>query len=200
MADKIKKSSISTNVYVGLAVRYSSIWVPVLIVAIFVGVLIWPAISKVSSLSQNIAQKQNDITTADRSTANVKKMKEDLEKFKEKVAEFENKLPKRMKTTLIIETLQEITQKSRLKFSSLEPLPIKKYKIEETNDVFVELPVKVRLNCGYYDLIEFIKRIETANQLMKITDLSIKDDPSLDWEHIVEFSISAYSKGDTDDQ
>ena len=79
MADKIKKSSMATNMYVGLAIRYSPIWVPALVVMIFVGVLIWPAVSKVSSLSRGIVQQQNWITTADRSNADVKKMKEELE-------------------------------------------------------------------------------------------------------------------------
>ena len=106
----------------------------------------------------------------------------------------EKKLPQRIKTTLTIETLKGITEKAKLKFSSIEPAAVNKYIIKETNDVFVELPIRIRIRCGYYDLVDFIKKIETANQLMKISDLSIKDDASNDWEHSVDFLVSSFSR------
>jgi Tfp pilus assembly protein PilO len=115
------------------------------------------------------------------------------------VSEFDKRLPTRLKTTLIIETLQEITKQAKLKFSSLEPAPIKKHELKETKDVFVELPVKIKLKCSYYDLVDFLEKIETAKQLMKVADLSIRDDPTNDWEHSIEFSISAFSRGESGD-
>ncbi len=197
MATKQKKGNDQIDLLIARAIQYSPFWAPALITVVLIAAMVWPAYSKFSVLCAKITEKENTLTTVARSTADLVRMTSELETFRKKVVEFESKLPSRMKTTLIIETLQEITKKSKLKFSSLEPLPIKKYTIEGTKDVFVELPVKVKLNCGYYDLIDFLKKIETANQLMKIADLNIRDDPSLDWEHIVEFSISAFSKGDS---
>ena len=199
MAETIKKTEDLFKSYLERIIHYSPTWLPGMMLFGFIIVFGWPASVKLISLSNRIVENQGYITLADRSNADVLTMKQDLEGFKQKVAEFENKLPKRLKTTLIIETLQEITRKSKLQFSSLEPLPIKKYELKETGDVFVELPVKVKLNCSYYDLIEFIKQIETAAQLMKITDLTIKDDPNFEWKHVIEFSISAFSKGESDD-
>lgn len=196
MATKPKKGNTQTDFLIARAIQFSPIWAPILVIIICIAFIIWPALTKFSTLSAKIIETENTLTTVARSTADLAKMSSELEILRQKATEFENRLPSRMKTTLIIETLQEITKKSKLKFSSLEPVPIKKYTIEGTKDVFVELPVKVKLNCGYYDLIDFIKKIETANQLMKIADLTIRDDPTQDWEHTVEFSISAFSKGD----
>ena len=170
MAIKIRKIEPPRNIYISLAIKHSPLWAPFLVAILFIAFIIWPAASKVSTLSRKITQYKNDITAATASNASVAKMTEELANFKKTAAEFENRLPKRMKTTLIIETLQEITKKSKLQFALLEPLPIKKYILEETQDVFVELPVKVKLNCGYYDLVDFVKKIEAADQLMKIAD------------------------------
>ena len=62
---------------------------------------------------------------------------------------------------------------------------------------FVELPVQVKLRCGYYDLVDFLKKIEQADQLMKISNIQVKNNPSHNWEHTVEFAISAFSRGES---
>lgn len=193
------KVKTQTDVYLELAKRHSPIWVPIAMVLFFILLVAWPSSRKLSDLNIKIGEKENIITTVKRSDIDVKKTKEELEAYKVKVVEFEKRLPTRLKTTLLIETLEEITKQSKLKFSSLEPSPIKKYELKETNDVFVELPVKIRLKCGYYELVDFLKKIETAKQLMKVADLSIRDDPAQDFEHNIEFSISAFSRGGVGD-
>ncbi len=196
MPEKNKKPDDLLKHYAETFIRYSPLWIPAFILFLFFVSYGFSATLQFISLSRNIAQNHQYLSLTERSNADVAKIREDLEVFRRKVDEFESKLPTRIKTTLIIETLQEITRKSKLQFSSLEPLPIIRHQLKETGDVFVELPVKIKLNCSYYDLVEFIKRIETADQLMKITNLNIKDDPNFDWKHNIEFSVSAFSKGD----
>lgn len=195
--DKINKDLMEQmQAVVSLAIRYAALWIPGLIFFLFLSLFAVPSIVKWAGLNKDIVAKKNSQVMAERNKIDIARMKNDLEKFKKKVEEFEKRLPRQIQTNLIIETLQQITEKSGVKFSSLEPVPIKKYTLTETNDVFVELPVRVKLNCSYYDLIDFLKKIETADQLMKIGDITIKDDPGSDWEHAIEFSISAFSKGD----
>ena len=197
MAIKPKSRNINSNIYIAMGIRYLPIWFPAFLVVVFVAFLGWPLSLKLISLSQEILRKQNEITTVSRSKADVVKTKEDLVVFRKKVAEFENKLPTRLKNTLLTETLQEITSRSKVKFDALEPQSVKRFSLEATKDVFVELPVKVKLNCGYYEMVDFIQKIETANQFMKITDLRIKKNPAAEWEHAIELTISAYSKEDS---
>ena len=199
MATKTKPPIPPVSHYLNQMIVHSSIWIPVLAALLSISLLIWPKISKYFSLSKEFEDKKSSISLVSRSNTDLDKVKKDFDKVRDKAKNLENRLPSRMKTTLIIETLQEITKQSKLKFTSLEPAPIKKYTLEETNETFVELPVRVRLNCGYWDLIDFLKKIESAGQLMKITDLNVKDDPSSNWEHSIDFSISAYSKGGTGD-
>ncbi len=194
MAQKPKDPTFKMDAYVALAVRYLPLWLPVLLLIVFISAVGWPLSLKLISLSQGIIRKQNEITTAVRNKSDTAKMNDDLAIFRKKVDEFENKLPTRVKNTLLTETLQEITSRSKVKFNALEPQSVKRYEIEETNDAFVELPVKVKLNCSYFDMVDFIQKIETASQFMKITDLRIKNDPSDEWDHAIEMTISAYSK------
>ena len=195
----VKKTTPALSPYVALAIHHSPVAGPVVMVLLFVILIMWPFSKKISEISTGIQEKENIITTVKRSSVDIQKTKKELAEFKIKVAEFEKRLPTRIKTSLIIETLQEITQKSKLKFSSLEPAPVKKYELKETKDMFIELPVRIRLKCGYYDLIDFLEKIEAAKQLMKVSELSIRSDPSQSWDHNIEFLISAYSRGDSVD-
>lgn len=196
MATKIiPKKTAPPNIYINLAVKHAPVLAPAVTALLMVSFLVWPAFSRLGRVSREISDKETAIITAVRSNADLEKMQKDLDVFKTKVVEFENRLPKRLKTTLTIETLQEITKQSKLKFNSLEPAAMKRYVLEETKDVFVELPVRVRLNCGYWDLVDFLKKIEGAKQLMKITDLIIRKDSASEWDQQIEFTISAYSKG-----
>ena len=195
-AQRAKKSSTKFDKYVNFVKLHATFFIPGAIAIFMILVLLIPSLFKLMAMSSSIKQKENRVVTVIRSNEDLARKKTELENFKIKVKEFENRLPERTKTTLIIETLQEVTKKSKLKFSSLDPAPIKKHVLKETDDVFVELPVRMKIVCGYFDLIDFLKKIETANQLMKITNLSIKDDSSQGWEHSIELSISAFSRGD----
>lgn len=195
----IKKAPSTKEIYREFAIRHSPIVGPAAVALFCLIFFVGPAAGKSFKLSRSIALKKSDIATAIRSNADVKETQENLVVFRKKVEEFEKRLPKRRKTSLIIETMQQITEKAKLKFSSLDPLPLKEYELKDTNDVFIELPIKVTLKCGYYDMADFLQKIEAAPQLMKITNFNMKDDPSSDWEHSIEFVISAYSKGEPND-
>src|SRR3989338_959432 len=101
MEIKKKKSNIPTELYINLAIRYSPIWVPCAVVVLFLSFLLVPFISKASKLSRQIEEKSNFITMAERSNKDIAQMTKDLVILRKKVVEFENRLPQRMKTTLI---------------------------------------------------------------------------------------------------
>ncbi|MFH1360312.1 MAG: type 4a pilus biogenesis protein PilO [Candidatus Omnitrophota bacterium] len=203
MVRKVKKTTpkikIDTRLYTALCIRYAPLFVPILILLISLLGYVKPSVGKIRRYNKEIDEKRRIITIVNRSEFDVKRMREELENFKIKAADFEKRLPLRPKTRLTIETLREITKRTQLKFTSLKPASIQKHELKETGDVFVELPVRAKLRCGYDDLIDFFKKIEQAEQFMKITDLSIKNDPSSEWQHPVEFTISAYSKGENEE-
>lgn len=199
MIKRPQKASEPSDIVINLAVKYSPLWLPGLAFVILTMLFVWPSLRTLLKLSHDIQEKENIVINVTRNSANFSKTKTQIRDLLKKATELEGKLPTRTNTNLIFDTLQEITKRSKLKFSSLDPLPIKKHTLEQTNDLFVELPVRIRLNCGYYDLIDFLGKIETADQLMKITDLSIKDDPNQEWDHAVELSISAFSREKAND-
>ncbi|HOW35910.1 MAG TPA: type 4a pilus biogenesis protein PilO [Candidatus Omnitrophota bacterium] len=199
MIKRPQKASEPTDVFINLAVKYSPLWLPGVLFVALTMFFIWPSFRTLLTLSRDIQEKENIVTSVTRNSADFSRTKAQIRDLLKKATELEGKMPTRTNTNLIFDTLQEITKRSKLKFSSLDPLPIKKHTLEQTNDLFIELPVRVRLNCGYYDLIDFLGKIETADQLMKITDLSIKDDPGQEWDHAIELSISAFSREKAND-
>lgn len=202
MVTKAKKAAFKledVKPYLAKPIRYSPIWAPIVLCLLFILFLGWPVLQKISKFNREIQEKQNSMSMVDRSSFDIQKTKTELEQFKLKVEEFEKRLPTRLKDKLILETLQEITRQLVLKVPSLKQDPFKKYTLEETKDVFVESPFTLRLKCGYYELIDFLEKIEKADQLMKVTNLTVRAESGSDWEHAVEFSISAFSKGESNE-
>ena len=93
----------------------------------------------------------------------------------------------------MFETLKEVTEESQIKFVSIEPQKTKKIELEGSENIYLELPIKIKLHCGYYELIDFLYQVEHSERLMKVTDLSISSDSKDYWEHGVEIFISTYA-------
>ncbi len=180
--------------YLGLGVRYSYLWIPVLAVLFFYSGVVRPKLDEVKKINRTINEKTTMVNTVTAGKARVEKIRQELVEFKFRVDEFEGRLPERLTSNLILETLQELTKRTDLQFSSLEPSKEIRHVLEKTRDVFIELPVRITLKSDYYDLIQFLKNIETAKQFMKITDLSIKNNPVNEWEHAVQFSVRTFSR------
>jgi Tfp pilus assembly protein PilO len=147
------------------------------------------------SLSKEIEDKRNALTIAEKGSANLDETKKENDELEKKSAELEKKFPRLVETTLLIDTLKDITEESKLKFASIEPLPQIDHELKGQKDFYMELPIKVRLNCNFEDAIKFIQKIESSSRLMKIREFSIKSNPQDVWEHNVVVIISTFSIG-----
>lgn len=157
--------------------------------------LILPQGAKLFSLSQEIENKRSALTIAEKGSANLKETKKEIEELGKKALELEKVFPRQIETTLLIDTLKDITEESKLKFVSIEPLTQINHELKDQKDYYMELPIKVRLNCNFDELVRFIQKIENSMRLMKIREFSIKSNAQDIWDHNVEVTISTFSVG-----
>ncbi len=156
-------------------------------------VLILPQGGKVFSLSKELGEKRSALIQAERGLKNFEGTKKEIVELEKKIAEMEKRLPKQIEATLLIDTLKDITEEAKLKFSSIEPMAQKDYELKGQEEFYVELPIRVKLKCNYMDLLKFIQKIEHSSRLMKIRELAIKNNLADIWEHNVELIISTYA-------
>lgn len=152
-------------------------------------------ISKAFSLMQQLAGKKNNMVLVERSSQNLNEIKKEIATTEEKISQLEKRLPKQIETTLLIDTLKDITQEARLKFSSIEPAGERQFELEGQDEFYLELPIKVKLRCSFFDLIAFVQKIENSSRLMKISELAIRNNPQDIWEHNVDLAISTFAMG-----
>ena len=175
--------------------RFLPIIITSFIIIFLIFFLILPQVTRMFSLSREIGERRNALVIAEKGSANLKETKKENDELEKKAIELEKKFPRLVETTLLIDTLKDITEESKLKFASIEPLPQIDHELKGQNDFYMELPIKVRLNCNFEEAMKFIHKIENSSRLMKIREFSIKSNPQDIWEHNVEVIISTFSIG-----
>lgn len=176
-----------------------SLFAPLIIVGailiVIVSSIFLPASKKLAKLGSDITAKKNLLLSVEKTARDIEKIKSELAALKEKSSAYEKQLPSEIRASLLIETLKDITEQAQLQFVSIEPQTIKKINLSGSGALFLDLPIKIKLKCGFYELIRFLTQIEKSDRLMKITDLSIKSSSRDFWEHDIEVMISTYASG-----
>ncbi|MFC1594477.1 type 4a pilus biogenesis protein PilO [Candidatus Omnitrophota bacterium] len=174
-----------------------SIAVPMVVLLVvlilFLSFIFSPSTKKIADLKSQISAKENLLLSAERDLKNLESIKEEIAMLEQKSSEFEQKLPSEIKANLMIETLKEVTEETKLQFVSIEPQKTKRIDLPGSDNVYLELPIKITLKSGYDELIKFLDQIEQSDRLMKITDFSISSNPRELWEHAVELHIGTYA-------
>ncbi|MDP3143145.1 MAG: type 4a pilus biogenesis protein PilO [Candidatus Omnitrophota bacterium] len=164
------------------------------IILVFLILVLSPQIKKIGMLSREIKEKGNSITILERGSKDMSKMKQSLAVLEAKAAELEQKLPLLAETSMLIDSLKAITEESKIKFSSIEPMPSIKFELSKTGDVYYELPIKINLITGFFETKDFINNIESNKRPMKISALAIRTNPADTWRHNVEIVISTFAR------
>jgi len=164
-------------------------------VIIIFGMLVFlPLYQRLGDLKTQIREKESILVFFERKGVDANRLNREIKELNSKINKYEKKLVGKEQANILIGTLKDITAEAYLKFSSIEPQTAKKFSLDKQKDIYSELPIKVKLKCGYYELIDFIAKIEKAGRLMKITDLQIKNSPGDTWKHDVSLFVSTFAK------
>jgi len=164
------------------------------LILFFLFFIFFPQIGKIGKVSKEIKEKSSSLTLLERGSQDMSKLKKDLSTLESKAEELDQRLPLLVETNILIDSLKAITQESRIKFTSIEPMAANKFDLPDSLDTYYELPIRIKLICGFFETIDFMKKIERSKRLMKISSLSIKGNPGDVWNHSVELVISTFAK------
>ncbi|MFZ5800468.1 MAG: type 4a pilus biogenesis protein PilO [Candidatus Omnitrophota bacterium] len=161
---------------------------------LFIILVFIPQGRKILRIYGEIREKSDIMVTKERTYFDLVKLKKELVDLEKQAADYDRRLPVLVETNMLIDSLKAITRQSRLKFTSIEPIGVVNFDLPETGDYYYELPIRIKLKCGFFDLLDFMQRIEVSKQLMKVTALAVKSDPESPWEHNVEIVISNFAR------
>lgn len=165
----------------------------VIAIILFFNFIFMPQKRTLSDLSSKVKTKKDLFSQAEATAQSIDKLNASIDNLEKEIRELEERLPEQIEANLLIETLKDITKGSKIQFISIEPKKPEKFEMAGQQQVYLELPIMVRLKSGYDELSDFIKKIESSKRLMKVSSLKIRADPSNVWEHSIELTISTFS-------
>jgi type IV pilus assembly protein PilO len=164
-----------------------------IVIVLFFNYIFMPQKRKLNELSSKVKNKKELLSQVEVTAQNIDELTKSIKQLEKEIAELEDRLPEQIEAKLLIETLKDITKGSRIQFVSIEPKKLEKLELAEQQQIYLELPIRVRLRCSYDELTGFIKKIENSKRLMKVSELKIKAHPQNIWEHNIELIISTFS-------
>lgn len=177
----------------GQGISYAAWAVAVVVILLLYRFVYSPTISALTATFKDINAKTNDIKTGARIMANrdflltqAGQLKSDFDYYQRRIAT--DASPNKM-----LGELTSLTEHMRINIIGIEPLPVVTNEITGVAGYYVQMPLRMRLKCGYHELGMFLADIEKSSNLMKVEELKITDDPQDIWYHNIEVVISAYA-------
>ena len=164
------------------------------VVLFFLIFVLAPLGKKLYQAHNDFKEKGNLITIKERADYDLSKLKKELSELERQATVYNQRLPPAVETNMLIDSFKDITRESKLKFISIEPLASVKFELPDTGDFYYELPIRIKLKCGFFELVDFINRIEKSKRLMKVSSLAIRSSPGSPWDHEVEIVISNFAR------
>jgi len=90
----------------------------------------------------------------------------------------------------IIADINRFADGAKVNLTGIAPLEPLKLKIPDSDDVYVELPINVKLECGFYQLLAFLRELENAQRLILVSEVEIRATPQNIWEHQVDLLLT----------
>lgn len=152
-----------------------------------------PLLGRIKEASAQMERKKADIQKARISPQALSELEKEIEGLKSQIASYRRRLKARAEVPQILKELNQIAEHLKIKFVSVNPLERVKTPLPEGEELLIQLPIKVKLQCGYHELSIFINQIENLPRFTKITDLKLKSDSRNIWTHQAELVVTTYS-------
>lgn len=152
-----------------------------------------PLLGKIKDVSVQKQQRQRDIQKAKVGPEVLKELEEELDEIKARIDYYRQGLLVKPDVPQILKELNQIAERLRIKFVSVNPLERKETILPGAGELLLQIPIRIKLQCGYHELGIFINKIENLPRFMKITELKINADSGNIWTHQAELVITSYS-------
>ena len=128
-----------------------------------------------------------ELTKAQKDARNLKELEKDLREIQEELVYVKERLPQEKQISALLQQLAEEADRARIDFISILP----QKEIEEEG--FMKMPVEIVLRCGYYNLTNYLKRIENLPRLVEIEGIEIRTKGDLAPRLEVKLKVNTFS-------
>lgn len=161
-----------------------------LIVIMGVGFYYWvyqPQTQKMVDLKQETEQIIQDLKVKSVRLQRKKELEKKYQLSLKKLNEEHKKFLKREDKTQLIMDLSDLAEEVNIDLMSTNPGSMVK------EDIYLEFPVKVKLEGKYNDIIDFARKIEELNYLVRIKNFNIISDLAPSEKTQVEIELVSYA-------
>ncbi len=144
--------------------------------------------SKNTKLKGDIIKKREEIAKS----ANISSLKRTggskIKELEEKLSSIENRFSS-INTEEIFSSLNRFVESSGISLKAISPMEKTEVAIPGSKEKYSELPINLKFECGYNQLLSFLDKIENAGKAMSVTEIKIQTNPVNIWEHNIELSL-----------
>lgn len=151
-----------------------------------------PLQNKIKRVCAQVEQKKRDIQKAELNPRILEELEDELAKIQMQIDFYQDKLQAQADMPQILKELNQITGRLDIKIVSVNPLEKREAPLPDGKESIVQIPIRIKLQCGYHQLGIFINQIENSPRFMKITELKINADSKNVWRQEVELVIASY--------
>jgi Tfp pilus assembly protein PilO len=152
-----------------------------------------PLQKSMEQVSAKLQKTEIDIKMARISPENLKKLENNVSEINTEISHYVRRLSTHADVPQILKELNGIAERLDIKFVSVKPQKEQGVLLPLGKEVLLQIPINIRLQCGYHQLGVFINQIESSTRFMKITKLKIHTEQRNIWQHQVELDISSYN-------
>jgi Tfp pilus assembly protein PilO len=161
-------------------------------VLLYLNLLLGPQIKWVGSLFKELSVMNSELRNAKMSSDRIAGLKKKLETDGKKVEEYEKRLPSEDEISEFLKSLSAMANDSKVRIVGIVPGSVSADKMDKDKD-YKEIPVMMNARSGYYELVNFLAKLENADRLIRVVDIHIKGDRASPKKHDIELSLLTYA-------
>lgn len=142
--------------------------VAILILIIFT-ILLKPKISQLSEISAIQQQEEQKFDTLNATIIRLKSVKQRTQEIEARLAEIGKAIPETAEVPSLLVDLQDIANEADIDFLSIRPSSLTE------QDGYAISPFEITINGYFYDLVDFLYRLEKLPRLLKVTKITISE-------------------------
>lgn len=151
-----------------------------------------PLLGKIKDVNLQIEQRKMNIQKAKVSPQSLKALEDEIEGIKTKLADYESELQASIEVPQMLKEFNQMAERLKIKIVSVNPLEERETLVPGSEQFLLEVPIRIKLQCGYHEVGVFINQIENSPRFMRITELKINASPQEVWTHQAELVVTSY--------
>lgn len=158
---------------------------------VFFSLVIRPMITKTMGYTAREKMLAQQLMVAKQALQDKETLTADIAAIQKHIDYFERRLPQESDFQRILDEVVTLGGKHTITFDSIEPQSSQPISVGlDTDKVYMEIPIKMRLQAGFHQFAAFINELENFQRFMKIDSVKISLNQKTVIKHDIALTIS----------